>query len=231
MARTRTLTNLIADVRDRTDTENSQHITDAQITRYLNQSIAALYALIVEQDEGDSVAVSLDFNVAAGVSEVPLNASAPPEFSALNPYKILGLDVVSATGPNYPVPRFMHGERAFLDSEDGRFGELERVHYQWRGANTLVFAPAWSSAVTLRLTYVPSPTDLVAGGDTYDGRAGWEEWVTLDACVRVMLKEESDVSDFVRERAAVEQRVLRQIVARDRGQPKRIRDVVGGDRW
>lgn len=229
MARTRTLTQLIADVRDRTDTENSQHVTDAQITRYINQGIAALYAMIVEQDE-NSFAEQCSFYTVAG-AETSEILTEPTEGTAVNPYKILGVDVVNANGLSYPVPRFMHGERAFLDTEDGTWGVLTRTHYQWRGTGTLYWAPPWEQAVLIRVTYIPSPTDLTAGTDVYDGRTGWEEWVTLDASIRVLLKEESDVSDFVRERATVQDRILRQIIARDRARPKRIRDVVGGERW
>lgn len=229
MARTRTLTQLIADVRDRTDTENSQHVTDAQITRYINQSIAALYALIVEQDEND-FAAQCSFNTTAG-AETSQILSAPLEGVPVQPYKLLAVDVVDNNGLSYPVPRFMLGERGYLDTQDGTWGVLQRTHYQWRGTDTLYWSPPWESSVLIRVTYIPSPVDLSVGTDAYDGRAGWEEWVTLDASIRVMLKEESDVSDFARERAAVEARILRQITARDRAQPKRIRDVSGGERW
>lgn len=107
MARTRTLTQLIADVRDRTDTENSQHVTDAQITRYINQSIAALYALIVEQDEND-FAAQCSFNTTAG-AETSQILSAPLEGVPVQPYKLLAVDVVDNNGLSYPVPRFMLG--------------------------------------------------------------------------------------------------------------------------
>lgn len=227
MARTRTLTQLIADVRDRTDTENSQHVTDTQITRYLNQSIAALYALIVEQDESDFV-LQNTFTAIAGAESSTIEKT--PGVATL-PYKILAVDVIDANGLSYPVPRFMYGERGFLDTQDGTWGVLQRVHYQWRETSSLYWSPPWESPTLIRVTYVPSPADLVLGSDTYDGRAGWEEWVTLDASIRVLLKEESDASDFVRERATVEARILRQITARDRANPKRVRDVFGGERW
>lgn len=229
MARTRTLTELIADVRDRADAEVSQHVTDAQITRYLNQSIAALYALIVEQDESDFVE-QVDIDVAAGAVASGI-VTAPVDGTAINPYKLLAVDVINSDGTSWPVQRFMMGERANLDGEAGTYAALSFTRYQWRGANTLYWSPPWQSAVTIRVTYVPSPTDLATGTDEYDGRAGWEEWVTLDSAIKVLAKEESDVTDMVRERALVEQRILKQIVARDRAQPKRVRDVVGGERW
>lgn len=229
MARARTLTELIADVRDRADAENSQHVTDAQVTRYLNQSIAALYALIVEQDEAD-FAEECTFTATAGAASTSM-VTEPVEGTIVYPYKILAVDVIDADGFSWPVPRFMMGERAALDAEAGQWGVVTATRYQWRGNKDLFWSPPWEADRTIRVTYIPSPTDLSSGSDTFDGRAGWEEWVTLDSAIKVLAKEESDVTDMVRERALVEQRILKQIVARDRAQPKRVRDVVGGDRW
>lgn len=229
MARTRTLTELIADVRDRADAENSEHVSDAQVTRYINQSIAALYALIVEQDESD-FAAECTFTATAGDTSTSI-PNVLVEGAFIEPYKILAVDVVGADGFSWPVPRFMMGERAALDAEDGQWGIVTATRYQWRGTKDLFWSPPWDSDRTIRVTYIPSPTDLSSGANTYDGRAGWEEWVTLDSAIKVLAKEESDVTDLVRERALVEQRILKQIVARDRAQPKRVRDVVGGDRW
>ncbi len=229
MARSRTLTGLIADVRDRADAENSEHVSDAQVTRYINQSIAALYALIVEQDESDFVEEAT-FTATAGAASSTI-LTEPGEGEIVYPYKILAVDVIDDSGLSWPVPRFMMGERAGLNIQDGQWGVITTTAYQWRGDKDIYWAPPWGSDKTIRVTYVPSPTDLSSGSDPYDGRAGWEEWITLDSAIKVLAKEESDVTDLVRERALVEQRILKQIVARDRAQPKRVRDVVGGDRW
>lgn len=226
MARTRTLTQLIADVRDRADVENSDHVTDAQITRYINQSIAALHALIVEQDE-DEYAVDVTISVAAGATLSAIISGGDNPAAA--PYKVLAVDVINSNGLSYPVPRYMPGERALLGAVSR--SPLETTHYRLRGLNTLYWSPPFASAVSVRVTYVESSVDLVSLSDVYDGRDGWEEWVTLDAAIKVAIKEESDDTQMARERAMVQERVFRQLVVRDRAQPKRIRDVMGGERW
>ena len=48
--RTRTLTQLIADVRARADMEGDGHVTDAMITVWLNQGIADLWDMLVFSD-------------------------------------------------------------------------------------------------------------------------------------------------------------------------------------
>ena len=229
MARTRTLTDLIADVRDRADVENSTHVTDAQITRYINQSGAALHAMMVEHDE-DEFTEELTLTAAAGAEYSTIGTGAGGEFLEVKPYKIVGVDVVDSNGVSYPVPRYMHGERANLESA-GITSVFQLTRYRWRGTNTLYWAPPFSTNVTVRVTYVPSYVDL-SGSDPFDGRDGWEEWIVLDAAIKVAIKEETDDSQMVRERAVVEQRIRQQMIARDRANPKRIKDVWGGgDTW
>jgi hypothetical protein len=222
MARSRTLTQLIADVRDRADIENSLHITDTQVTRYVNQSIAALHALIVEQDE-DEFAEETILAVTAGTVQTSILAG------GLSPYKVLGVDVVDSNGASFQVRRFMVGERAELESQ--RSSAWFATRYRLRGLNAILFAPPFDRDVNVRVTYVEPSEDLVAPTDAYDGRDGWEEWVTVDAAIKCLDKEESDSSALVRERALIWDRISKQIAARDRAQPARVRDVRGGEWW
>ena len=134
MARTRTLTDLIADVRDRADVENSTHVTDAQITRYINQSGAALHAMMVEHDE-DEFTEELTLTAAAGVEYSTIGTGAGGEFLEVKPYKIVGVDVVDSNGISYPVPRYMHGERANLESA-GITSVFQLTRYRWRAGVT-----------------------------------------------------------------------------------------------
>ena len=44
---------------------------------------------------------------------------------------------------------------------------------------------------------------------TVDGRAGWEEWVVVDAAVKLLTKEESDTSQLEREAARIWSRIMK----------------------
>lgn len=228
MARTRTLTQLIADVRQRADAEQSQHVSDAEITRYINQGIARLHAKIVEMDE-DEFATDLLLSVPAGVSSVEMTTTTP-EPGPVVPYKILSVDEIADSGEVRNIRRFMTRERARLTSSANAGDYTTR--YRLRGLNTILFVPPFESATTVSVTYVASSVDLVSGADSYDGRDGWEEWVTLDAAIKVLLKEETDPSGLMAERDRVEADIRVQIAHRDRAEPPHVRDVIGiGDIW
>lgn len=224
MARNRTLTQLIADVRQRADVENSQHVSDAEVTRYINQGVAALHALIVENNE-DEYAAETTISVTAGTVTSPIIAVSEVP---VGPYKILAVDVIDSSGSSFPVRRFSLGERAQQDSESSSIYYPTR--YRLRGTNSIIWSPPFEQDVSVRVTYVASAAEL-SGSDTYDGRDGWEEWITLDAAIKVMTKEETDDSQLVRERALVEARILKQIARHDLVEPGRIRDVWTRETW
>lgn len=58
-----------------------------------------------------------------------------------------------------------------------------------------------------------------------DGRSGWEEWVVIDAAMKLLTKEESDTSQLEREAARIWGRIMKALSNRDAGQAKRITDV------
>jgi hypothetical protein len=59
----------------------------------------------------------------------------------------------------------------------------------------------------------------------FDGRAGWEEWVVVDAASKLLAKEESDTSQLDREAARIWARIMKNMSNRDAGQSKRVTDV------
>lgn len=91
-------------------------------------------------------------------------------------------------------------------------------------------APQWSETAsqpgyTVTLRYTPAPTRMVNDVDTFDGIAGWEEWVVLDAAIKALNKEESDVSVLMAQRADMEAEIVGLAPDRDAQWPTRIIDV------
>lgn len=67
--------------------------------------------------------------------------------------------------------------------------------------------------------------------DILDGVNGWEEYVTIDAAIKALRKEESDTSILMAEKAAMMKRILDSAPNRDAGQPDFIsntRNASGG---
>jgi hypothetical protein len=65
---------------------------------------------------------------------------------------------------------------------------------------------------------------------TFDGVAGWDQWVVWDVTAKCLIKEESDPRFAIAERDAVQGRILREAVSRDDGEPDRVRDTSGENR-
>lgn len=212
MARTATLTTLISDTRRAADMEGSTFVSDAEITRYLNQSATELYDLLVEKAQ-DFYVTSGTVSVVAGTSSYAL----PAAF-----YKILSVEVPLGGENPYILSPFAWSDRYKYSDEGWGRGP---VAYQVRGGN-IHFVPEPEGSYTVTVWYIPAFTDLSAGGDTLDGVNGWEEYVTTDAAIKCLRKEESDVSLLMAQKELLRERVLK-MAHRDQGEPNRIIDVRG----
>jgi hypothetical protein len=77
---------------------------------------------------------------------------------------------------------------------------------------------------TVTLRYTPAPPTLTLDADTFDGIAGFEQWAVLDAAIKALTKEESDVSVLLAQRAMKEQEIARLAPTRDAQFPDRVID-------
>ena len=212
MARTRTLAQLIAEVRDRADIEGSQHITDAQIQRYLNQSGAALHALMVEAgDDWFTVVTGAPISAPdGGLNDVELQS---------NFYKLVAISL-DIDGVQTPLRKWVWEEFPALFSAGASvpagFIPMYRVV-----ADRIIIGPGVAAGPSLVIAYARTFTDMALTSDTLDGRDGWEEWVVWDATVKCLVKEESDARQAATERDQVLARIKKQLLTRDFAKPHR----------
>lgn len=220
MARTRRLEDMRNEVRDRADIENSQHITDAQINRYINQSGAALHAILVEHCEDEFIELFSGTTSAASGNLTSISLGAVPEESN-GAYKIVAVEL-EVSGRRRHIERWSwqtHG--ALIDQSNS--GSLD-FRYRWV-SYTLQIIPGCPTATPYWVYAIPPFVDLTDDDDTLDGRDGWEEWIVIDAAVKCLLKEESDTRPLVAERTEVLERVKSQMKARDFARPDRVQDT------
>lgn len=177
-------------VRQRTDQEysDSEFVTDAELNQLINTSYNELYGLLVRHSLHRSETVQEI--TATGATSYPL---------ASDFYAVLGVFRVDGT------------ERCLLPRHDHRHRPNTAVtgpatSYRIVGS-TLQLSPLPTSG-TYELVYVPVPADLTADADTLDGVLGWEEYVVVDVAIRVLMKEESDVSDLRAERERLQARIV-----------------------
>lgn len=214
MARSRSLTNLLLDVRQRTNQENSTFVTDAELTEYLNQEIAEL---------------EVKLNLAQGQphfrSETSISVVSPTALYAL-PADFWAVQEVTATvsGITSPLRPFMASEHAIL-TNTSVFAPYFPVSYRIQASN-IEFRPATQS-FTATLYYSPTQTRLSTGSDTWDGFDGYEMAAIYGACAQVMAKEESDPSFFMAQRERVYQTITQAAANRDMSNPERVQDVSG----
>ena len=83
---------------------------------------------------------------------------------------------------------------------------------------------------TIRVFYIPRVTLLAVDGDsTVDAlsMAGWDEYIVVDAALKALAKEESDVSTLASRKSSLEKRIESESANRDAGSPSTIVDVLG----
>src|SRR5688572_27255307 len=209
MARTRTLAQLQTSVRLMTDTVNDGHITDAFLLERINDGIAGLWDILVGCDPSRH-RVSATMNATAGTLAYEL----PEDF-----HSAIALDFVRGD-ERYPVEEFKFDERTFgLDSYVDAYG-IPRTRYEIAGQGIDGSAASLRfdrdpGTNTYELHYVQCPQLLADAGDTFDGVAGWEEWVIRTAAIAVCERQERDTSVHFREREKIEQRIRVYAAKRD----------------
>lgn len=216
--RTRTLTLLIQDVRQRTNMENSVFVTDAEITEYLNQELAELYTRLVFSQGQPHYRSSTPYTV---TSATPIQ-TLPADFWSVQE--------VTATinGQTGALQPFMGVEHGPLMS-NGAYAPFLPVRYRIQGGN-IEFRPATQS-FSSTVYYTPAPPRLVNPSDTTDGFAGYEMVAVYGACATVARKEESDPAFFLEEKGKRVALVEKMAAVRDMSNPERVQDVRDTAAW
>jgi hypothetical protein len=124
-------------------------------------------------------------------------ASLPSDF-----YKLLGVDLIVGNGP---------GNRVSLSA------------YEHSERNSYVGGNIGNNAI--ELSYAPAFVDLVNDTDTIDGYNGWDEFIVVDTAIKMLSKEESDISALLLERKEQVDRILAQARARNMASSGRWTDV------
>lgn len=181
-----TLATLKTRIRQRTDTENSEFVTDAELTQLINTSYKELYALLVRKS----------LQRAESVSTITADGSAQYDL----PVDFVGLIGVFRNYGEYTTPLERFPEKL-------RPGSLTGDATQYRLVNSTVVLYPRPSSGTYDVVYIPLPADLSADADTLDGVLGWEEFVVIDVSICVLEKEESDTTKLEYKRDRILKRI------------------------
>ena len=203
--------------RRRADMENSTFVTDAEIQDYLNSSISELHDYMVKSYE--------DYFVSEQTYNAPLatgGANLPDDF-----YKALGVDYESG-GITSTLKAYSFTERNVYNTPYAVIDRLAEPMYKIEGTK-IKLIPGNSQSGTITLHYVPLATQFSATVTEIENVIpGYEEYVVVATAIRMLMKEESDVSALERERQQLASRIIRAISPRDVSGSFAIRDVRKG---
>lgn len=199
--------------RERADMVNSRFITDAELNHYINASVQELYDLLIAS-RGESYYISSStFSTANGTASYNL----PSDF-----LKLMGVDLNTSPNQAVTLKSFKWQERN--QARGPYYIQYQAaLRYQLRGGQ-LTFSPTPQGAQSITLWYVPRAIVLVGDSDSFDGINGWEEYVIIDAAIKMRVKEESPVQELMIAKQDMLSRVLQASAARDSAEPSRVVD-------
>jgi len=214
-----TLQNLITQVRQRTGMENSQYVTDAELTTYINSSLAEMDDLLISRYEDYKMAFQT-YTITTpldGYNNFPL----PSDF-----LKLRGVERQMDGDPNHWMTltrfSFQSRNRDSYPTIRQQYGRLY-LNYRIEGRNVVII-PAANSAATYRIAYVPQYVMLVNTTDTlqpYMDTQAWCEYAVVDTAIKVYNKQNMDPSVFMAQKEQLKQRILSMAANLDAGMPKK----------
>jgi hypothetical protein len=202
--------------------------TDAEINTHIQASWQELYELILERYQ-EQYAKNVSFNITSGTDTYTWATIGCSDF-----YKCLGVDYYNGGGFYTTLRRFNFADRNSTTPSAPMlvgYPGLYEMKYQVR-ADAIVFMQP-IVAGTIRLWYAPVAPTLTADGDTIDDVNGFGEYVVVDTAIKLMTKEESDISGLMAQKAALRDRIIASAATRDIGGPITVSDTsrYGWERW
>jgi hypothetical protein len=208
-----TLAELKTRSRERSDMVNNEFISSSELTNYINESGKELYDILVQKFTDDYFVESTEFPLVSGQNDYAL----PSDF-----YKLLGVDAKINSNDYLPLKKFNFRER-------NKYREValfvpENIRYRLVGSN-LRLSPTNSGSTTIRLWYVPKFVALVDDTDVLITDTAWDEFVIVTTAIKMLQKEESDVTVLYRQKQDLIDRIESAAANRDAAESDHITDI------
>lgn len=212
----------------RADRVNSNFITMPEWNQMINQSMYELYDLLITTYADYYLAPAMTFTADGSTYLYPLpngtNYSGVAAF-----YKMMGVDLCLNTANNAWVTinkfNFIDRNKFVYPNTASTIYGVFNLQYRVMGSN-IEFIPTPTGGQQIRIWYVPRLPQLLLDTDiTTSSVSGWIEYVIVDAAIKALQKEESDVSVLMAQKAALKMRIEESASNRDAGAPDKISDV------
>lgn len=210
MALSRTLEELRDEVSERADLHNAEiQIGEDALDRAINAALKRLYRLLCSVNT-DFYLTSATVTIASGEGDLPFDF-----------WRAHGVEADAGSGDWRSLKRWSWSERNRFSSSSP--SDLWACGYRAIGSKLRLF-PATASG-SVRLWYIPAPTPLENPADTFDGIAGFEDFLVVDAAIRIKQRLEEDVSALLLDRKELLEEIASSASERDDAEPDRVRDV------
>ena len=214
------LQQLRTECRYRADMESTQFVSDAELNTYINASLGELYDLLIRAYGEDYLADAYEFTTTSSVAAYGLPDSVDGYL-----YKLSGVDM-TISGQTYTLSRFNFNERnLFQNSTISATYSGPLIRYRLFGSE-IHFSPAPGGSYATKLWYIKHPTQLVNDWDEPEGVLvnNWLEYVIVDVAIKMLIKEESDVSVLMARKDRLERRLNEMVENRDFANPETVKD-------
>ena len=197
--------------------ENSLFISDAEITHYLNDEIAAIYAKMVNIDDGALFGKPSPTLVKVGDNAYQL----PSDFMRL-------VDVNIFTGNRWVEASEADPQNYYQLLSDTYTGDYDTRYFLHRNNpqnRYELFIFPEKEVANIGVRYIQEADTLSLGSDTLNWPSNWHLGAVLGAAAQCLIKEESDPTAVLFERDRVVDRVLKDIRAQKVSEIKTLRNV------
>jgi hypothetical protein len=231
-----TLSQVALAARQRADRVNSNFVTAPELSSYINQSYFELYDILTNLFQDYYVAEPAKFltngqnqyDLPNGVTTFQREDGS--NFIARPLYKLIGVDLGLNTSANGWVTvnkfTFIDRNRFVYPNTASTIYGVFNMQYRMLG-DKIEFIPTPTSGQPIRLWYVPRMESLLQNTDVLKGVSGWTEYVIVDTAIKILQKEESDVTVLMAQKQALLARINNVAANRDAGQPDKISDTRG----
>lgn len=187
------LEDIVADIRSRTDTETptpqSDHVTDAEIRRWVQQAYREMVDIIIDHGGEEAIDVLAISTTLTSPFTLPVNF-----------YRLVSVDA-SIDGHTRQLKRQAWRTRHHRDGLTQTTPSF-RLH-----GDAVQFFPSDSAPSSVTLWYIPSMSDVDLDTEVTSFN-GWDEFIINAAALNVCAKEETDPTKFVAARQAAMARII-----------------------
>jgi hypothetical protein len=226
---------LVARVRQRADMESNDFVSDLEVQTYINAGLAELHDILIQTYGQDYYVSNATFNTVAGTDTYPINSSTSgPNIS--NFYKLRGMDAKVNGADYFTLRPFNFNERnVYQNWGSWSLLGLTNIRYRMVGDN-IVFTPQPDNVTEVKVWFIPTAqqfdsTAPATSTTTFADINGYAEYVVIDAAIKCLQKEESDVQVLMAQKTAMKRRIEEAANNRDAGSPLQVSDIYGENNY